>query len=399
MSMTKLPDPQFVNYIKAGLQYWQEQTEDNSEDTIHRLDADRQNLYRLVQYGQKLPETQHGTAMVALQAFYLIERKGYWMEWIPILEQAAAQWVGDDLRLKGHILNRLGYLYQLNRRLPEAVEVHLQAEQIAHQLQDKPLLNLSYFYLCADHRHLRQYEKAEKYGLFALAGFEQQKTDVKWIAFTLNELGMLAYFQGNLPLARQRLETAADFHRQREQPTELLRTLLNLIALSRTEQNYDLALKYYEEAAGYFNVISSELDKLVFETALGGIFFELGRYTKAEAAFRRANSAYLQRSSHLYQRALVRQCLGNTLLQQNKLEEAEIYLQESVTLWSEADDGLMLANTLGTLGELYKAKDMPDLAVSYLDRALQLLDDYQDDATAIRLKLEFSAFKDSLNEK
>lgn len=391
--------PQFVQSIQAGLRYWQTQMEDNSDEAIRRLDAECNNLYRLVQFGQRLPEMWRDTAVVALQAFYLVERRGYWPEWIPILEQAVAHWAQDDLPLKGQLLNRLGYLYQISRQLSQAVSRHAQAEQIARQLQDTHLLNHVLFNLCADYRNLRQYEKAEKYGLLALAGFEQQNAEDKWKAITLNELGMIAHFRGDLPLARQRLETAAALHRRNGQPTDLLRTLNNLIAVSRTEKNYDLALAYYQEATRYFDKISSEFDKTVFETALGGTLFELGRYSEAEAAFRRANSAYLQRSSHIYYRALVWQCLGKTLLEQNRLEEAEGCLQESADLWSVADDGLMTANTLGALGELYEAKNQPELATTYLDRALQHLDSYPDDATAVRLKAEFLALKNSLNNK
>lgn len=391
--------PQFVQTIHAGLRYWQTQMEDNSDEAIRRLDADRHNLYRIVQFGQWLPEMWRDTAVIALQAFYLVERKGYWPEWIPILEQAVAHWVQDDLPLKGQLLNRLGYLYQISRQLSQAVATHAQAEQIARQLQDARLLNHVFFNLCADYRHLRQYEKAEKYGLLALAGFEQQNAEDKWKAITLNELGMIAHFQRDLLLARQRLERAAALHRQNGQPTDLLRTLNNLMGVARTEKNYDLALAYYQEASLYFDKISSEFDRTVFETAIGGTLFELGRYSEAEAAFRRANSPYLQRSSHIYYRALVWQCLGITLFKQNRLEEAEGCLRESADLWSVANDNLMLANTLGTLGELHEAKNQPGLANTYLDRALEHLDRYPDDATAVRLRAEYLALKDSLNKK
>ncbi|HRQ40115.1 MAG TPA: tetratricopeptide repeat protein [Chloroflexota bacterium] len=386
------PHPQFVRGIQAGLRYWQVETQDESDAAIRRLDAERHNLYRLVQYGRAVPDLWPDTAVLARNAFYLVERRGYWSEWIPVLEQAVTQWVQDDLRLKGQLLNQLGYFYCANRQLTAAVTAHAQAGQIARELANTDLLNHAWFYLCADYRHLRQYDQAEQYGILALAGFEQADNN-KWQACAHNELGLLAYHRGDLVRARQRLETAVALHRQSGGVTDLLRTLNNLIGVARAEKNYDLALAYYREAASYFDVSSSEFDRTVFETALGGTLFELGRYAEAEAAFRRANTPYLQHSQHIHQRALVWQCLGNVLLKQNHLDESESCLQESARLWAAASDDMLLANTLGTLGELYMAKREAQTAVAYFDQALFHLDKFPDDATAVRLKGEFSVLK------
>lgn len=388
-----MPTPQFLQSLQAGLRYWQVQTEDNSDEAIRRLDAERQNIYRLVQYGQRVPELWPDTAVLALNTFYLVERRGYWPEWIPVLEQAANEWAQGDVRLKIQLLHRLGYLYQAARQLPQAVAVHVQAEQMAQIFGDAHLLSQSRFYLCADHRHLRQYDSAEAYGLQALAGFEQQQARDKWYAGIWNELGLIAYHRGDLTLARQRLETAVAHYRQLGRTTDLLRTLNNLIGVARAEKRYDLALDYYEGAAPYFEVVSSEFDRIIFEVALGGTMFELGRYPEAEAAFRRANTPYLQRSPHIHQRALVWQCLGNALLKQDQLAESGVCLQESARLWAVASDDLMLANTLGTLGELYGAKGEGETAVSYLDQAIGYLEKYPDDAMAVRLRAEFTALK------
>lgn len=390
------PHPPFVRGIQAGLRYWQVATEDESDASIRRLDAERHNLYRLVQYGQAVPELWWDTAVLARNAFYLVERKGYWQEWIPVLEQAVAQWAQGDWRLKIQLLHRLGYLYQMGRQLPQAVTAHIQAEQMAQEHRDADLVNQSRFYLCADHRHLRQYDQAQQYGQSALAGLAKQHTPDKWVASTLIELGLVAWYRGDLAIAQERLETAAALYHQWGQGTNYLRSLNNLIGVARAARNYDLALLYYEQARPYFQSVSGEYELTIFEVAFGGIMFELGRYLEAEAAFRRANSPYLQRSHYIHQRALVAQCLGNALLKQQRLAESESCLQTSARLWTEASDDLMLANTLGTLGELYAAKGEVDTAVSYFDQALRHLAKYPDDAMARRLQAEFTGLKDEL---
>ncbi|MCL4267282.1 MAG: tetratricopeptide repeat protein [Anaerolineae bacterium] len=284
----------------------------------------------------------------------------------------------------------------MGRQLPQAVATHTRAEQIAQEHQDADLVNQSRFYLCADHRHLRQYDQAEQYGQLALAGLEKQHAPDKWVASTLIELGLIASYRGDLAVAQERLETAAALYHQWGQETNYLRALNNLIGVARAARNYDQALAYYEQARPYFQSISGEYDLTMFEAAFGGIMFELGRYSEAEAAFRRANSPYLQKSHYIHQRALVAQCLGNSLLKQQRLDESESCLQASARLWAEASDDLMLANTLGTLGELYAAKGEADTAVSYLEQALFHLAKYPDDAMARRLQTEFTALRDEL---
>ncbi len=390
------PHPQFVRGIQAGLGYWQVETQDESDAAIRRLDAERHNLYRLVQYGQHIPELWSDTAVLARNAFYLVERKGYWLEWIPVLEQAVSQWAQDDWRLQVQLLHRLGYLYQMGRQLPQAVTTHTKAEQLALGHQDAELVNQSRSYLCADHRHLRHYDQAEQYGQLALAGLEKQATHHKWFASTLIELGLVAWYRGDLAVAQERLQTAAALYHQWGQATNYLRALNNLIGVARSAKNHDQALAYYEQARPYFQSLSGEYDLTMFEVAYGGIMFELSRYPEAEAAFRRANSPYLQRSHYIHQRALVAQCLGNALLKQGRLDESENCLLTSARLWAEASDDLMLANTSGTLGELYVAKGEVDTAVTYFDQALCHLAKYPDDAMARRLQAEFTALRDEL---
>ncbi|MBK8989585.1 MAG: tetratricopeptide repeat protein [Chloroflexi bacterium] len=127
----------------------------------------------------------------------------------------------------------------------------------------------------------------------------------------------------------------------------------------------------------------------MIEVSYGGALYEQGRYDEAEAAFHRANSPYLQQSSYFYHRAIVAQCLGNTFLAQNRLVESSLHLEESARLWRQCDDKLMLANTLGTIAELYARQGKTDGAIVLYDEALALLSRYSDDAWAKKLTADF----------
>ncbi len=78
------PSPQFIRSTKAAVAYWRRRTQITADDTMRQLNRERQNLFQAVQFGLELPQTQHDAATVAWQVFDLVERQGYWQEWIPV---------------------------------------------------------------------------------------------------------------------------------------------------------------------------------------------------------------------------------------------------------------------------------------------------------------------------
>lgn len=391
-----MPSTNFIKSIQLGLKYWRERTAVETEANILRLDDEKQNLYNIMTYAEKLPQLWPDTAVVALQAFYLVERRGYWRDWMPFMEKAVAVWVPDDPLLQAKLYNRLGYLYQVDRRLDAAVAAHEQAAQLAQTVGDDFVLHQAYFYLCADYRHKREYELAETFGQKALAGFSKDDEINKWWAFALNELGILMQHQGKFDLARLQYEAAVQIYQQLEEPTYLLRSYNNLIGLAREEKNPDLALHVYQEATRLIEHISGVFDKVQMDIALGGIYFDLEQYAEAEAIFRRANSLYLQQSSNVYQQALVLQCLGIAQLKQEKLAAAEESLCEGVRLWRKVDDEVMLGNTLGTLAELYQAQGERGKARELCVEALALFAKHPTSEMARRLTQEYQTFLKTL---
>jgi tetratricopeptide (TPR) repeat protein len=149
----------------------------------------------------------------------------------------------------------------------------------------------------------------------------------------------------------------------------------------RASGRLDEAIGYYEEAGRILSPTASELDKVVLAVNLGGAYFEQENWSLAETTFRQANSAYLRQSGNLHYQALVTVCLGNALLKQARLVEAEAILRQSVQLWRQADDGLNLANAVGSLAEALAAQGSPE-AEAYFDEALVLLESYPEEPWA-----------------
>ncbi len=400
MNSETLINPQFTASLAAGLTYWQEQTRSSTDDAVAALDVRRQNLYRAVVYGLKLEQTRRETAVVILQAFHLAERRGYWHEWIPLIQNAASACPPDEPLLRAELLNRLGELYLTSRQLAAAIESHLQAETIlkqtgedhkrANHLRAGDLRHHIWSNLSMDYAFSRQYDLAEQYGQQALAGFRATNAHPKFHANVLNALGVVAWGRGQHDRAETLLREAIAIWRELNQFTDLLRSLNNLMGTLKATKKYEDVWPCYAEAVTCFSHHVGEYEKSLIEVSYGGALYEQGQYDEAKAAFQRANSPYLQQSSYFYHRAIVAQCLGNTFLAQHRLADAAPHLEESARLWRQCDDKLMLANTLGTIAELYAQQGQADDAIALFEQALALLARYPDDAWAKKLTADFT---------
>lgn len=399
MNPAKLPDAQFVENIVAGLTYWQEQTSQLDEQAIAELDVQRQNLYRIVRYGLVLPQTWLDTAVVTLQSFDLIEQRGYWQEWIPILEKAIAHCNGEHLYLKFKLLNQLGQLYRSMRQLPSALAAHEEAEAIAQSLGDEQVLAESHCNLSELYLRQRKYKEAEQYGLDALTKFTSIGAGERWLAITLDTLGELARFRGDLSLAEERLSQAVSYWCLLNEPVRMARALNDLAVTFLAAEKFEQARQCYTKVAALLEPTINELDKVMVQINLGVLYFRQEQWIEAESFFRKADSSYLRRSPHTYYQALVANNLGNVLLKQERLEAATSYLQNAITLWRQIGDKLELANTLGTLAEAVAAQGRRADAIPLYEEAVVLLSGFPEDAWAGALQEKFVAQQKAMKTK
>ncbi len=389
MNAANSPDPQFIENIIAGLAYWQAQTAELDDRAISQLDAERQNLYRIVQYGLELPQTWRDTAVVILQSFNFVERRGYWREWIPVLEKAIAESDEEYSPVKFRLLNQLGQLYRFVMQWPPALAAHEAAETIARQLENEQMLAESHCHLSELYLRQRQYDKAEQYGLAALNRFTKVGAPERWLAVTLSTLGELARFRGNFALAEERLFQAISHWRLLNEPVRIARALSDLAVTFLVAEKLERAERCLTEVAALLEPTGYELDKVMVQINFGLLHFKQESWIEAELAFRKADSSYLRRSPHIYYRALVANNFGNVLLKQGRLAEAASCLQDAISLWRQANDNLELGNTLGTLAETLVAQEQYTDAMPLYEEAITLLSDFPDDARAKELQEKF----------
>ncbi len=388
-SQTPSPSPQFIQSAQAALNYWHKRSQKVDDNAICQLDAERQNLFQAVQMGLELPQTWQSAARIALQAFGLVERRGYWEEWMPILEQAAALCSDDHLYLKFELLSKLGQLQRFTQQLPMAIETHQKAVSLARQLGNKQDLAIACYNLSEDYLRCRNYAATERYGRAALTELSNLEGAEYWESLTLGTLGEMARFRGDLVASEKMLSQAVMIKRKLGQPIPLMRTLNKFAITLQTAEKFNKALQCYEEADRLLAETSYELGKAMVQINLGALYSRLEQWANAETALKRVNLDYLSQSNKIYYEAAVTQSLGKVLIKQDRPEKATSYLQRAVTLWQAIGEELELANSMGALGEALIAQGHITEAIPFYEKAIVLLEEFPDDARAQDLLAEF----------
>ena len=81
-----MPSVAFARSVAANLAYWLAFSQKMGEESLQEIDQERHNLWRAVRFGLDLEATRCAAAKLILQVYNLIERRGYWQRWIPLLE-------------------------------------------------------------------------------------------------------------------------------------------------------------------------------------------------------------------------------------------------------------------------------------------------------------------------
>ncbi len=389
MTVSESPHPKFIQSIFAGLEHWDNRTYQLDDNKIRGLDSERANLFRIVQYGLAESQTLGKTASVVLQTFPLIERHGYWQEWIPVLEKAIAKYDNEQSQQKFKLLNQLGQLHRFESQWEQGFHAHKTAMELAHRQENDQLIAECDFHLSELFLRQRRYVEAEKHALSAFTTFTNIQATGKWLAVTLTTLGELARYQGDLELADNRLVQALTHWREVGTPVRVARALNDLALVRLDAGMLQKAQKAFLDAAEILEPTTYELDKTMVQINLGALAFEQEDWQTAEAMFRKADSLYLRQSRHLAYRALVANNLGNTLKELRKYKEAVSFLQEAIRLWIKVGDALELANSKGTLAEIAEIEGRLGESCSLFKEALALVQNQKDDAKAKELQVTF----------
>ena len=118
-----------------------------------------------------------------------------------------------ETRIYGRLQNRLGQLYRLVHKYPEALAQHHQALTLAEALGDPKFKALTHNSLCEAYLRSNQYSEAKKHGLLALQLVQTLPNEERLHAFILNSMGEVAKFGGDFAAAEKHLKQAVSLRR------------------------------------------------------------------------------------------------------------------------------------------------------------------------------------------
>lgn len=389
------PDPDYIGTIAASVKFWRAKATGHTEKSIIRLDRDRQNLYRLVKEGMRLPETAPQTIQLCLDLFDLVERRGYWPEWIPILQKAIATQQADSAtQVKLH--NRLGQLNRLLGNFDEALNAHNTAAKLSEALHDSQLQGETAYNFSRYFYQLRKFQEAQQQAQIALQKFELANADSKWKASIFNTIGCIAINQSERSKAEEYLLRSVKILDELGQDLLLVRSQSDLAIVYTQMQQYELARDYLEAAQKRLVGTLYDLDKAMLYINLGNLYFQEEKWFEAEKAFRHAEKLLPPNTPHIFYQTTNFNNLGNTLLKIGRLNEAQGYLAWAIKNWRKLKSDVSLANTLGTLAEVEVKLENRGKAIAHYEEAIGLLEANPDNPWGKRLLKKFRTARDTL---
>ncbi len=399
MSLSLAAAPESVQITARALDYWR--------DVVHSLDgipnqmflAEQANILRAVKLGMGAEGTRGSALHLALAAFPLVVNSGFAADWLPLYEAVYGRFCAIDREQYGRFLGRLGQLYRLDNRVDEALRVHQTAVALIAPLPSDSLIACEIaFQLAEDYRRLAQLEPAKEHALAAWHCAHASEQSNAWRAAIANSLGLIHEALFQLEAAAEWFHTTIQLWQPTNRPVELGRAWSNLGNVLRQQQKPAEALLAFHQALSQLDKTSLWLEKLIVQYNTAVLHFSQKQYDQAEKLLRHLHLEMgSQPEAHPSLYAHVCHSLGNTLVKDGRLAEAEPYLRQSLPLWQALDDSLNRGNSLATLAELLTAQEKTEEACALYQEALALLANQRTTPRGDRLYQEFAAAFAALN--
>ncbi|MCP5097785.1 MAG: tetratricopeptide repeat protein [Chloroflexi bacterium] len=383
------PDDDFVKAIKTGLAYWHKETQNLDDKGIVALDQKRKNLFQLIEFGMKLPQTWKTTAEILIQLYPLIDRRGYWNDGLKLLGSTENYCHIEDFSLLLRLRAQKGMYYREKRELDKSLKIHKNVVREARKQSDKVVLARSLAELQYTNKFQGLFNESLLCGREALDLLQKNSSEIVLNIDVMRGIGGSLGELGEYQEAITFLQKAVDLARSFEDPLVLERSLHDLSDAYLKSNQIEDAFVCLEECEELLEPTIYELDKVRLNNQIGILHFSTENWQAAELSFRKAMSSYLHQSGNLELRIISFNNLGNALLKQEKISEAEGYLRASLDLRPSFGDEVGWANTEGTLAELLLLKGNLSEAKSLLLAAIEKLERYPQNAWGQGLLTKF----------
>ncbi len=383
----------FIAQVGRMLAFWRQETDHIDYEKIKWIETERQNLFHAVQMGLRFSETVEDTAVILSQAIPYIIQRGYWQDWIPLLEQCLADKICQNTPRQVHLMISLGHAYRSDSQLGKAIATHLEAEQLTEITEQSDMPAQIQLELMYNYQFSKAYKKAKIRGQAAIKLLEQKKDTEPLLANAFKTLGTIFFESGEYLAAEAYFTKAVAAWRKIGNPVHVARTLNDLSRLLLVLKRHEEAKACLNEATLLLTPTINERDKCTIYINLGSLYAAQQNWEMAEAIFFKANSPFMRQSVDLLRKARINNNLGYVLFKQGKYEVAEEYLQQALQLWREIGDDVEYANTLSAFADNLMARLDPTAALPFYDELLILLEKYPENPFAKRLRKEYTAIR------
>lgn len=372
--------------VQKNLEYWQIQAEGMSAAALSKL---RASLIRAIDAGIKEASTQTQASRFLLSLFSRLSQSGYWQAWIPVFKLASETIAPDEPVVKWQLLDRLGWLYQMARSLPEAAQAQEAALSIARTIDDAPaaIARIS-FGLAGTYYVQRAYAHAWQTAVAVLEESTSLTLGPSHFVAIHNLLGLIGLSSGDLKAAERNLRTALDYAQSAASKMDEINVLNNLIRVESALGKFDAAEANHRLAVELVDEYGTEMAGITLANTGCALFLEMGNLGRAEQALQRVAPVFLESSNNSYLQALTSYNQGILQLRQQRFDLATAELRRSAMLWTEQDDALMVA-CCGVYAALAANRGRPDDSEA-LQQALQELSRFSDSYLARRLLRRYS---------
>ena len=289
-----------------------------------------------------------------------------------------ADFVRLSEQVQMQVLIRLGWGHSFSNDIPRAIALFNQAMRIARRLEDKASIGACYFGLGRAYRFVSEIRIARDQYSSALDYFRQVGS---WreLAESYFHIGNIDFREGDYRNALQSIKQALAIIGDRNEH-DLLGRAYNDLALiyDNVELPTTRAVAAWERCIDHFQKAGNTFHLAINYNNLGYRLMWLGEWDRAEQMLRSAIEI-LRQSSRVVHLAGTIDTLAQLQVLRGRADEADRLLKDSLAAFATIKnndplnkDNPLESSTQTTIGRYYLMKGRPDLAITHLERAVDI---------------------------
>ena len=327
-------------FIEVALAYWHTKTKEMSPETVTWLNLSRErrlNLLTAIDGGLSIDVFWQETALLIIQLFHFMERNGYWLSWIPTLEQAIKFCPQDECYEQARLQSQLSQLYRKSARFEDADQLFSQILQYARQKDNKQLMASIYREQAVSFIARNQLDLAEE-SIANAYKYRQSDLD-RQFAFICETFGDVYRRKGKYSDSLSYYERALPVRESHKDPYAIACTLNDMALVYEGLGEYALGLSTYNKALQVLEDTNNYQSlKFLIRINKGVTYYRQNRLAEAEQTFLEIDLFELKKSGEIVSQGLTLQNVGNVKLKRMKHKEAKPYIQEAIIVFESLKD-------------------------------------------------------------